>query len=262
MTKIKSYTSILITGASKGLGGAIALEYAAPDVTLFLSGRDEEGLKNVAQECENKGAKVHTKILDVCDKQDMENWISSCDTVSPLDLVIANAGISGGTGGPLNGESTSQVEKIFSVNVSGVFHTLLPAIPFMKARGKGQLAIVSSLAGFRGMPGAPAYCASKAAVKSYGEGLRGQLAADQIGVSVICPGFIKTAMTDANGFKMPFLMSADKAAKIIRKGLEKNKGRIAFPWPMFFSVWMLNILPDRFIHWITAKTPKKPAQNL
>ena len=258
------YESILITGASGGLGSAIALEYAATGITLFLSGRNEKNLRETARQCKNKGAHPYIKIVDVCDKDAMQEWIISCDKHSPIDLVIANAGISGGTGGAMNeeGESAAQIEKMFAVNVGGVFNTLLPAIPFMKSRKQGQLAIVSSLAGFRGMPGAPAYCASKAAVKSYGEGLAGQLAPDNIGVSVICPGFVQTKMTDANDFYMPFLMPAGQAARIIIKGLQNKKGRIAFPWPMLIGAWFINLLPNGLVSWVSTMTPKKPAQKL
>jgi len=113
----------------------------------------------------------------------------------------------------------------------------------MKQRGRGQIAIVSSLAGFRGMPSAPAYSASKAAVKVYGEALRGELHEDGIGVTVVCPGFVKSRITDRNEFHMPFLMEADDAARIILRGLERNRARICFPWPMHAAAWLLGALP-------------------
>ena len=164
------------------------------------------------------------------------------DRETPVDLCIANAGISGGTG--RRGESEEQARRILAVNVDGVLNTIHPLIGPMTARGRGQLALVSSLAGFRGYPGAPAYCASKAAVRSYGESLRLDLRAAGIEVSVICPGFVKSRITDRNRFPMPFLMDADRAASIIKRGLERNRGRIAFPLPTYLMAWMVAVLPS------------------
>lgn len=248
--------TILITGASSGLGAALALDYAASDKTLFLSGRDGARLEAVAEKAREKGAKVQAQKIDVTDRKAMKEWIEACDADAPLDLVIANAGISAGTGG---GEETeAQAAAIFATNVGGVLNTIFPVLPLMKMRRRGQIAIMASLAGFRGLPGAPAYCASKAAARVYGESLRSEMAAYGVAVNVICPGFVKTPMTDVNGFKMPFLMEAEKAARIIRRGLSQNKARIAFPWPMVALVWLFAALPagltDRFL----ARLPKKP----
>ena len=127
----------------------------------------------------------------------------------------------------------------------------------MRPRGRGQIAIMASLAAFRGFPGAPAYCASKAAVRVWGEALRGHLHADGIGVSVICPGYVKTPMTAVNDFPMPMLMSAERAARIIRRGLTRNKARIAFPWPMAAMVWLLAALPPGWTDPLLRAMPGK-----
>ncbi|MFO1189936.1 MAG: SDR family NAD(P)-dependent oxidoreductase [Alphaproteobacteria bacterium] len=130
-------------------------------------------------------------------------------------------------------------------------NTILPAADIMRARPadaagrRGQIAIMSSLASFRGFGYAPAYCASKAALRVFGEGLRAALAKAGISVSVICPGYIKTPMTAGNPFPMPLMMDVDRAARIIRRGLARRRGRIAFPWPMYVAVWLLAALPDR-----------------
>lgn len=247
--------SILITGASSGLGAALALAYAGPGITLFLSGRDRQRLHDVANTCRARKAEVHALVINVTQSVPMATWIKQCDAVRPLDLVIANAGISAGSGG--GGESEEQTRAIFAVNLDGVMNTVFPAIAVMRPRHHGQLAIMASLAGYRGLPGAPAYCASKAAVKTWGEGLRGHLRKDSIRVSVICPGFITTRMTAVNKFKMPFLMDADKAARIMIKGLAHNRGRIAYPWPMAFGAWLTAVLPDRLMDWIGGKMPDK-----
>jgi len=278
---MQSPKSILITGASSGLGAALAVFYAAPSVTLFLGGRHRPRLGNIAETCIAKGATVESAMIDVTDRVAMTDWIKRSDAQAPLDLVIANAGISGGSGGdgsteggtlgsPARIESAEQARRIFAVNVTGVMNTVLPAVDVMRAHParagvkgtwiKGQLAIVSSLASFRGMPGAPAYCATKAAVRSWGEGLRGTLATDGIELSVVCPGFIRTPMTAVNPFHMPFLMDAEPAAEIIAKGLRANKSRIAFPFRLYALVWLLAALPpsltDRFIN----KLPDKPGR--
>ena len=127
----------------------------------------------------------------------------------------------------------------------------------MMARGRGQIALMSSLAGYRGLPGAPAYCASKAAIKVYGETLRGEVAGAGIGVSVICPGYVDTPMTRHNRFPMPFLMDAASAARLIKRRLARNPARIAFPWPMAMAVWLLQALPPGPIDRLLTKLPRK-----
>lgn len=247
--------TIMITGASSGLGKALAVEYAAPETTLLLYGRNLERLQEVATACVARGAQARIAVADVTDPIKMAAQINDFDAFCKLDLVIANAGISAGTGGGT--ENAEQVRRIFTTNVNGVLNTVLPIIPRMKAKGGGQIAIVSSIAGYRGQPGAPAYAASKAAVKSWGEGLRPDLAPHGIQVNVICPGFVETPMTSVNHFKMPFIMKPEKAAKIIRKGLEQNKARISFPWPMAGFMWLAALLPPAWTDGILAKAPKK-----
>lgn len=247
--------AILITGASSGLGAALARHYAAAGVRLFLHGRDDARLAAVAAACTKAGAAVEVHVGDVTDAAAMAAWIAACDHAQPLDLVIANAGISGGTaGGP---EGADQVRRIFAVNVDGVLNTVLPASAAMTARGQGQIAVMSSIAGFLGLPNAPAYCASKAAVKTLGEGMRGPIAAAGVAVTVICPGYVKTPMTDANDFTMPFLMSVEQAAGLIAAGLAANKARIAFPWPMVAAVRLLALLPPDMLAWLMARLPAK-----
>lgn len=247
--------AILVTGASSGIGAALAEHYAAAGVTLFLSGRNAERLGAVATACRAKGAEVHAAVLDVTDAPAVERWINACDGVRALDLVVANAGISAGTGS--GGEAGEQTREIFRVNLDGVMNTVLPAIALMRPRRRGQIALMSSLAGFRGMPGAPAYTASKAAVRVWGEGLRGWLAGDGITVSIICPGFVTTPMTDVNRFPMPFKMDAARAARIIARGLDSGRERIAFPWPFYALSWLMGVLPPSVADWVGRRLPAK-----
>ncbi len=248
--------SILITGGSSGIGAALARAYAAPGVTLALGGRDGGRLGETADACRAAGAAVTTGEFDVTDKDRLAAWIAESDRAAPLELVVANAGISAGTGD--GGESDSQARAVFSVNLDAVVGTVQAALPPLRARRRGQIAIMSSLAGFRGFPGAPAYCASKAAVRIWGESLRGHLAAEGIGVTVICPGFVESRMTAVNRFPMPFLMETGKAAAIIKRGLARDKARISFPWPLTAAIWLLAALPpgltDRFMTRLPEKT--------
>jgi len=246
---------VLITGASSGLGAALAEEYAAPGVSLELGGRDGDRLDAVAGRCRAAGAEVRTAIIDVTQADQTAAWVRSADDAAPLDLVIANAGRSGGTG--TGEEPAEQTRAILATNLHGVMNTVEPVLPAFRARGRGQVALMASLAGFRGFPGAPAYCASKAAVKTWGEALRGWLAAEGVRVSVICPGYVRTSMTAANSFPMPFLLDADRAARLIRKGLARNRGRIAFPWPMAFAAWLVGALPDALVDRLTRRLPRK-----
>jgi short-subunit dehydrogenase len=247
--------TVLITGASSGLGAALARAYATAGVTLALAGRDSARLARTAETCRLQGASVHAKVLDVSDADAAARWIGEIDDKHPLDLVVANAGISGGTGG--GGESDAQTREIFKINVDGVVNTALPALARMAPRRKGQVALMSSLASFRGFPGAPAYCASKAAVRIWGEALRGEHSGHGVGVSVICPGYVETPMTAVNKFPMPFLMSPERAAGIIVRGLARNKARIAFPWPMYTLVRLIAALPPVLIDPLMARLPKK-----
>lgn len=249
------FSSIVVTGASSGIGEALARLYAAPGVALALTGRDGERLAQVADACRSAGATVVTGLVDVADRDAMATWLAEVDAAAPVDLCIANAGTSAGTG--RGGESAEQVRRIFAVNVDGVFNTVHPLLPAMLARGRGQLALMSSLASFRGFPGAPAYCASKAAVRVYGEALRGEVAERGVGVSVICPGYVVSRMTAANRFPMPFLMPPDRAAGIIARGIARNRARIAFPFPTYAGAWLLGVLPPGLTDPLLRRAPKK-----
>lgn len=250
---------IVITGASSGLGEALAKNYAQRGITLGLLGRDQQKLDTLAQFCRARGTDVITASIDVCNPQAMKIWLEDFHVQHPIDLIIANAGISGGTANGV--ESSEQTRRIMDVNVGGVMNTVLPVIPLMQMRRSGHIALISSVAGLRGLPSAPAYSTSKAAVKAWGEGLRGELAPHGIGVTVVCPGFIRTPMTAVNPFPMPFMLEAEDAATRIRSGIAKNKSRIMFPWQIALPLVLLSYLPPIISDWIAARMPGKPPQE-
>lgn len=252
---MKQYRSIAITGASSGIGEALALAYAAPGVRLALNGRDRDRLEAVAGACRAKGAIADTGAFDVTDATACADWIAALEAKGPLDLVIANAGVG------LEGKSDLAMEQAMRetlrINIDGVLNTVLPALAFMRARKSGQIAIVASLAGFIGLPQSAAYNGSKAAVRVWGESLRLMMAPEGVGVSVICPGFVKSRLTDRNKFRMPFLMSAERSAQIVLKGLAKNKGRIAYPWQMRAAVWLGEVLPASLAERLMRQGPRR-----
>jgi short-subunit dehydrogenase len=252
---VKKFRSILITGASNGIGKALADRLAEPGVFIAISGRTSSDLQLVCNQCQAKGATVLAKAIDVTDQKAMSEWITNVDKSHPLDLVIANAGISIDTSGKL--KKTSQLRRVLDTNIFGVLNTIEPILPKMVLRQKGTIALMSSLAGFHGMASAPGYSSSKAWVLSYGQGLRGKFFSKGIRVSVICPGFIKSRITQKNKFFMPLLMDTQKAATIIINSLEKDKAQIAFPFLLYVLVVFLSFLPSQLTDKFANYFPKK-----
>ena len=242
---MKHPKSVLITGASSGIGRALAEAYAARGCRLHLTGRDATRLDPIAVVCRELGAEVEGHEVDVTDRAAMEALFEMIDTP---DLTIANAGISEGTSsGGGRGDSDREILRI---NIDGAVNTVYPAIAALKAGPRppqgprGQIAIIASIATFNGYPGAAAYGASKAAVRCLGEALRGERHRDGIEICVVCPGFVRSKITDNNPFAMPFFMEADRAARKILRGLERNRGRIAFPWPTYTLARLGGALPS------------------
>jgi short-subunit dehydrogenase len=253
---MKKQDVILITGATSGIGHALAEHYAAPGATLLLTGRNAARMEEVATTCRAKGAIVETTTTDVTDREAFEARVRAWDDAHPVSLVIANAGISGGLGRD-SAETDRVFREIMRINVDGTFNTVAPLVDRMVKRGRGQIALMSSIAGFRGLPSAVAYSVSKNAVRAYGEALRPLLKSHGVRVNIICPGFIKTPLTDVNSFPMPFLMEVHEAAERIVRGLEKDRPVIAFPWQMWMMIEFLCCLPRRLSDWILAKAPRK-----
>jgi short-subunit dehydrogenase len=242
---MEGFSSIVITGASSGIGEALALDYAAPGVALALTGRDAVRLDAVAAACRAKGATVVADTVDVVDRERFAAWLTAFDDAHAVDLVVANAGISIDKANS-SLDDFSVIRKTFDVNVDGVFNTVEPLLPRLMARRRGQIAIVASLASFIGLPYSASYNASKAAVRVWGESIRYVLKKSGIGVTVVCPGFVTSRLTANAPFPMPFLMTAARASSIIRRGLERNHARIAFPIGTKAAVWLGQTLPGRW----------------
>jgi short-subunit dehydrogenase len=242
---MKKFTSIVITGGSNGIGETLALDYAQPGVALGLIGRDKARVEAAAAACRAKGATVWAEAIDVVERDKLAAWLAAFDDAHPVDLLIANAGVS------IDQDNSSLhdfsiIRRTIDINVGGVLNTVEPLLGRMMARKHGQIGIMSSLASFIGLPYSASYNASKAAVRVWGESIRYVLKKDGIGVSVICPGFVSTRITAEAPFPMPFLMTTARASAIIRRGLARNAARIAFPIGLKAAVWFGLTLPGRW----------------
>jgi short-subunit dehydrogenase len=235
--------SVLITGASGGIGGALAVDYAKAGRTLVLQGRNAPRLAELAALCEARGARVLTQVLDLRDRVALADWLRALCAQEQLDLVIVNAGLNTHVGSDGAAEDWPAVQDLLEVNVVAAWATVNAVLPAMRLRGHGQIALISSLAAFYGLPVAPSYCASKAAIKVYGEAMRGWLAAEGIRINVVMPGYVESSMCRAMPGPKPFLWSAERAARYIRRGLERNRARISFPFPLNLGTWFLSVLP-------------------
>ena len=234
--------TILITGATGGIGSALAEVYAEPGNTLILQGRNVDRLAELSELCEARGARVLTRELDVRNLKELSSWLSEICRREKVDLVIANAGVNTNIGPHGEGERWQDVRELMEVNVLAAMATADAVLPSMRARRDGQIVFMSSLAAYFGLSITPAYCASKAALKAFGEALRGWLEAEGIRVNVVMPGYVESKMCREMPGPKPFLWSPDKAARVIRRGLERNRPRISFPFPLNLGTWFLSVL--------------------
>src|SRR5260221_3807421 len=235
--------TILITGATGGIGGALARAYEGLGVQLFLQGRNVEKLAELASRCASLGASVDTSAIDVRDRAALVAWIKNCERRVPLELAVVCAGININIGPDGQGERWEDTEALIDINITAALATVNTVLPAMRARGHRQIALFSSLAAYFRLPITPSYSASKAAIKAYGEGLRGWLAPEGIRVNVVMPGFVESKMCNEMPGPKPFLWTADRAAAVIKRGLAANKARISFPFPLNFGSWYLAVAP-------------------
>ncbi len=235
---------IAITGGSSGLGRALALEYAAPGVALALIGRDPGRLEATAAQAAAKGADVRVGKIDVRDRAAMSEFLLEIDGATPIDCLIASAGVTMVTPAAGAVEDLTKSAELFDVNLNGMVNALAPVAPLMRHRRAGQIALFGSIAAFAAPPDSPSYAASKAAIVAFGLATRALYHADGVSVSVVCPGFVDTPMTGSYDSAKPFLISAEDAARRIRRGLERRKAVIAFPWPLYLAARFQQLLPD------------------
>lgn len=248
----------IITGASSGIGWALAHTLAAEGCKVGLVARRREQLAALAAEIEKNGGTTAFAVADVAEREQTVAAIREIAVrLGPVDLLIANAGV----GAPTTVEpfNVGDIEKMFRVNVLGVVYSLEAVLPQMLERRRGHVAAISSLAAYAGLPGESGYTASKAAVNVFMDGLRIQLRGKGIAVTTICPGFVKTPMTEVNEFKMPWLLSADAAARRIVAALKRKRKIYNFPWQMSlfmkFARWAPDWLVERMMHTYNEKPP-------
>ncbi|MBN3746211.1 SDR family NAD(P)-dependent oxidoreductase [Burkholderia sp. Se-20373] len=253
--------SIVITGASAGLGRALALAYAQPGTTLGIVGRNTAEVDVTAAACRARGATVHTGTVDVRDAASIAAWLTEFDTRHPIDLLIANAGVASTIADASDWEGLERTAHVIDTNLYGALHTVLPVVDRMRARKRGRIAMVSSIAALRGMAISPAYCVSKAAIKAYGDSVRPLLARDGVGVTVILPGFVKTAMSDVFPGDKPFLWSAERSAAYIRRRLDAGRSEIAFPGLLAFGMRLLPLLPAALADAILDRLSYLPSKD-
>lgn len=243
---------VVVTGASSGIGVELAKQIAAEGAKVGLIARRAELLQELQKTIAGSGGTALALATDVGNREQVEAAFRTIhEQLGPVDLVIANAGIGRPTHhSPVN---MADVEDTIRINLMGVIYSLSAALPTMLARKSGHLVGISSLAAYRGLPGESAYCASKAAVNTYLDGLRIHLRGTGVKVTTVCPGFIKTPMTESNKFHMPQLMEAEYAARKIIRAIKAGKKVYSFPWRLHMMVKFSRWLPDRLIGWVMGE---------
>lgn len=245
---------VWITGAGKGIGRALALVMARDGWSVAASARTKADLMALAAEA--PPGTVHPFVLDVIDEQATGQVFQDISSkLGVPDLAVLNAG----THLPMSADefSVETLRKLVDVNLMGTANGLAHLLPAFRARGAGHVAVVASVAGYRGLPSSAAYGATKAALINMCEALKPELDREGVTLSLINPGFVKTPLTDRNTFPMPFLVTAEEAARVIYKGLKAKSFEIVFPWPFAILMKLLRLLPQRLLFALTSRMVKK-----
>ncbi len=250
----------IVTGASSGIGWELARQLAAAEARVGLIARRRAALEELAGIIRGTGGVAWPVPADVTSREQVEQAVQAVRAeLGPIDVLIASAGVGAPT--LLDPVNIADVEAMFHVNVLGVVYAIAAVLPEMLQRRSGRLAAVSSLAGYVGLPGESAYCASKAAVNVYLEGLRTHLRGTGVTVTTLCPGFVQTAMTAGNTFWMPGLLSADEAARRMLRAVSRRRRVDNFPWPTFLITKLLRSLPDWAIHRLMVDYNQEAARS-
>ncbi|MDP6540385.1 MAG: SDR family NAD(P)-dependent oxidoreductase [Planctomycetota bacterium] len=248
-----------ITGASSGIGRALALRLAAEGDAMALAARRADLLADLAETITAEGGRALALACDVTDRRSVEAAVASCEgELGPIDRLVVNAGI--GSPSPGTDFVTRHVEKTLEVNLLGAVNTIGAVLPAMVERDLGHVIGISSLAGYRGLPGAAAYCASKAALSTLLESLRMDLRRTGVAVTTVCPGFVRTPMTDRNRFPMPFMVEVDDAARTIARAIASRRAFCAFPRSMALAMAAMRLVPRPLYEWVAAR-PSSPRMS-
>lgn len=238
-----AFRSIALTGASGGIGRALAAELAGENTRLLLFGRDAERLGEIAEVCRRRGASVDVALVDARDAEAMAAALHAFDDEGAIDLLVANAGVSAGLEPGQRPEAPGVSRRLLEVNYAGVLNTVEPMLPRLIARRSGRIALISSLAALRPQPDLPSYSATKMAVRGYGVALRGWLKGHGVGVTMVYPGFVTSPMSARHVGAKPFEIPAERAARIVARGLERGRSTIAFPLPLALGAMVNMLLP-------------------
>lgn len=236
--------SVVITGASRGIGAALAESYAGPGVVLGLIARDAVRLERVAAACRARGAEVKVGVLDVRDRGAMTEWLLGFDEKNPVELIVANAGVSSSVGPAGAPETAANTWRTFDVNLTGAINSVVPLVARMCNRGRGHIAVMCSLSALYPFPDTPAYSASKAGLRVWARALDLAYRRAGVAVSVICPGFVVSDMSDRVIGPKPLMISSASAVRRIRKGLDRRRRMIAFPFTLRWGIRLLDVMPE------------------
>ncbi|WP_298820863.1 SDR family NAD(P)-dependent oxidoreductase [uncultured Roseibium sp.] len=253
---------IVLTGASGGIGQALAREFAKENVYLALIAREKSRLHPLLQEIRALGSDGEIAAIDIRDRQELHSFLNDLDERHPIDLVIANAGVTAGLGPNRTRESDQDSDRQIDVNYRGVVNTVTGVVGALQKRGKGQIVLMSSLAGMRALPDMPSYSATKAAVIAYGHALRGWLKPFGVSVTIVCPGFVTSPMSARHKGSKPFEVSAEKAAQLMRRAINRRQAFFAFPFILAMGIRLQNLLPakigDLFLGGFEAEIEQDP----
>lgn len=251
---------VWITGAGKGIGRALSLALAADGARVAASARTAADLESLVVAAEDLPGSITAHPLDVTDGVATVALIQALEAEAPLDAAILNAGTYKPMG--VRNFKAATLAYQMDVNIMGVAHGLEALLPAMTKRGRGRIGVVSSVTGIVGLPESSVYGLTKAGLINMVEALAPEASLRGVSLSVICPGFVRTPLTDRNTFAMPFLMEPEQAAAIILRGMAKGKLRISFPWQMVWALRLLHALPDRLMVALTRRmVPQDKIKN-
>ena len=242
--------TVWITGASYGLGRSLATLMAQNGWRVAVSARSGEELEAFAKQSQKWSGTIFPAACDITDLASVKSALSKIEEeLGPIDIAVLNAG----THAPIRARDfkSEAFQKLVDINLMGTVHCLDGVLPYFLKRQAGQIAVVSSVAGYRGLPTSSGYGMTKAGLINMVEALKPELDMENIKVQLVCPGFVRTPLTDKNDFEMPFLMEAEDAAKAFYKGLMSNRFEIVFPWQMGLIFKFIRMLPSKLAFMIT-----------